>query len=86
MAGSDDGGGGNQDANSAASLDDGDFDKYLAELSQSGGGGGGSGSDAGPAEAVQFVWRLRQCRQASTSGCILRCKLLSMLLSAPARV
>lgn len=52
MAGSDQEGGDGADnddgdADSAASLDDGEFDKYLAELSQSGAGGSGAGSDAG---------------------------------------
>jgi hypothetical protein len=37
----------NDDANSAASLGDGDFDKYLAELSNNSGGGvAGSGGDS----------------------------------------
>lgn len=49
MAGSEHGGNGDavSEAGSAASLDDGEFDKYLAELSQSGAGGDGGSSDAG---------------------------------------
>jgi hypothetical protein len=54
MAGSEhgDAGSGDEDAGSAASLEDGDFDKYLAELSNNSGGGdagSGGGSDAGKA-------------------------------------
>ncbi len=52
MAGSDAGSGrGDDDAGSAASLDDGDFDRYLAELSAASGGGDVEGEGEGDGSA-----------------------------------
>lgn len=70
MAGSEDGHQ-DEDANSAASLEDGEYDKYLAELSHSGGGSDG-GSDAGETllDDLAAVHALHRCqpRRISLSG------------------